>query len=240
MSTAEERFQAMMAKRKKSKEIEEKKQSPSAKPEKVLNEKTNKKDIKEIFSIEDDIFKSLTDDVELIEYLKNKSFEMLKIQGNNIIMLGKNLTEVFEELGKKGSPEGLYLRYLEFNGYKKDTALRLRKRYELFKKSKSDVTKQIIAILPVRSIEQLYKEQDNLLVKLEEDENLTYKKTLEILNENKERIELERKIEVNSLEYSVDRIDTLYKKINLKYEELDNRRKERISKLLFEIEKILG
>lgn len=133
----------------------------------VKEEKTNKKDIKEIFSIEDSVFNTLTNDIELIEYLKNKSLEMLKIQGNNIIMLGKNLTEVFEELGRKGSPEGLYLKYLEFNGYKKDTALRLRKRYELFKKSKADVVKQIISILPVRSIEQLYKEQDSVLPELE-------------------------------------------------------------------------
>lgn len=114
MSTAEERFQAMMAKRKKTKETSEK-----IEPTIIKGEKNNKKDIKEIFSIEDSVFNSLTNDIELIEYLKNKSLEMLKIQGNNIIMLGKNLTEVFEELGRKGSPEGLYLKYLEFNGYKK-------------------------------------------------------------------------------------------------------------------------
>ena len=164
MSTAEERFQAMMAKRKKTKESVEKEEKPI-----IVNEKNSKKDIKEIFVIEDSVFGDFTNDVELIEYLKNKSLEMLKIQGNNIIMLGKNLTEVFEELGRKGSPDGLYLKYLEFNGYKKDTALRLRKRYELFKKSKADVVKQIIAILPVRSIEQLYKEQDSVLPELEKN-----------------------------------------------------------------------
>ena len=236
MSTAEERFQAMMAKRKKTKETSEK-----IEPKIIKGEKNNKKDIKEIFSIEDSVFNSLTNDIELIEYLKNKSLEMLKIQGNNIIMLGKNLTEVFEELGRKGSPEGLYLKYLEFNGYKKDTALRLRKRYELFKKSKSDVVKQIIAILPVRSVEQLYKEQDKILLELEQkSENLTYKKVLDILKKNNESIELKDKIE-EEVSYSVnfERIDSLYRRINNKYDELDEKKKEKIGKLFFEIEKLL-
>ncbi len=236
MSTAEERFQAMMAKRKKTKEVVEKVETPV-----IKNEKNNKKDIREIFTIEDTVFNTLTDDVELVEYLKNKSLEMLKIQGNNIIMLGKNLTEVFEELGRKGSPEGLYIKYLEFNGYKKDTALRLRKRYELFKKSKSDVVRQIIAILPVRSIEQLYKEQDLVLPELEKDsENLTYKKMLDMLKKNSETIKMKEKRETEILSYSVDRIDNLYRRINKRYEELDERRKEKLDKLLFEIEKLLG
>lgn len=233
MSTAEERFQAMMAKRKKTKETVE--------TTIIKEEKTNKKDIKEIFSIEDSVFNTLTNDTELIEYLKNKSLEMLKIQGNNIIMLGKNLTEVFEELGRKGSPEGLYLKYLEFNGYKKDTALRLRKRYELFKKSKADVLKQIISILPVRSIEQLYKEKDSVLPELEKNsENLTYKKMLDMLKKSSESIELKDKIEEEvSYSYNVEKLDSLYRKINNRYDELDEKRKEKIGKLLFEIEKLL-
>lgn len=236
MSTAEERFQAMMAKRKKSKEIVNKIEETTTK-----NEKSNKKDIKEIFSIDDEVFNSLTNDGELIEYLKNKSLEMLKIQGNNIIMLGKNLTEVFEELGRKGSPEGLYIKYLEFNGYKKDTALRLRKRYELFKKSKSEVVKQLVAILPVRSIELLYKEQENILPELERNsENLTYKKTLEILKKSNESIELKDKIEEEvSYSFNFERIDSLYRRINNQYEELDEKRKEKLGKLFWEIEKLL-
>lgn len=236
MSTAEERFQAMMAKRKKSKEIVDKIEETTPK-----NEKSNKKDIKEIFFIDDEVFNSLTNDGELIEYLKNKSLEMLKIQGNNIIMLGKNLTEVFEELGRKGSPEGLYIKYLEFNGYKKDTALRLRKRYELFKKSKSEVVKQLVAILPVRSIELLYKEQENILPELERNsENLTYKKTLEILKKSNESIELKDKIEEEvSYSFNFERIDSLYRRINNQYEELDEKRKEKLGKLFWEIEKLL-
>ena len=236
MSTAEERFQAMMAKRKKTKEkVEEKEVSVIEK-----KEIRKSKDIKEIFQIEDSVFSNLTKDVELIEYLKNKSLEMLKIQGNNVIRLGKNLTEVFEELGRKGSPEGLYIKYLEFNGYKKDTALRLRKRYELFISAKSDTVKQIISILPIRSIEELYRQQESMLLKLENDiEGLTYKKAVDIINSNKISIELKEK-EEELYNYSFEKIDSLYERINKNYDKLDERKREKIGKLLFEIEKILG
>lgn len=144
-------------------------------------------------------------------------------------------------MGRKGSPEGLYIKYLEFNGYKKDTALRLRKRYELFKKAKSEVVKQIISILPVRSIEQLYKEQNEIIPELEKNsENLTYKKMMDMLKKNSETIEIKNKKEVEISGYDVDRIDNLYKKINRSYGELDEKRKEKLDKLLFEIEKLLG
>lgn len=237
MSTAEERFQAMMAKRKKNKDTTDEKKE-------VVIEKEEKKskEIQDIFLIEDSVFNTFTDDLELVEYLKRKSLEMLKIQGNNMIMLGKNLTEVFEELGRKGSPEGLYLKYLEFNGYKKDTALRLRKRYELFSKCKSDVVKQIVSILPIRGIEQLYKEQDTVLPELEKNsENLTYKKMLDMINRSRQAIEIkENKDEELIYSYNSERIDSLYRRINNRFDELDEKRKEKLSKLLFEIEKLLG
>ena len=195
MSTAEERFQAMMAKRKKTKESVEKEEKPI-----IVNEKNSKKDIKEIFVIEDSVFGDFTNDVELIEYLKNKSLEMLKIQGNNIIMLGKNLTEVFEELGRKGSPDGLYLKYLEFN-----------------------------------------KEQDSVLPELEKNsENLTYKKMLDMLKKSNEAIEVKEKNSIEISSYNIDRLDSLYRRINNRYDELDEKRKEKLDKLLFEIEKLLG
>ncbi len=40
--------------------------------------------------------------------------------------------------------------------------------------------------------------------------------------------------------YSSERIDSLYRRINNRFDELDEKRKEKLSKLLFEIEKLLG
>lgn len=233
MSTAEERFQAMMAKRIKNKKDEDK-------TTKLEKKEIQIKSLEEIFPIDNNVFLGLTTDLDLIEYLKKKSLEMLKIQGNNVILLGKNLTEVFQELGRKGSPEGLYIKYLELNGYKKDTALRLRKRYELFSNTDSKIVKEIISVLPIRSMELLYKKQDKILKKLEEnDQVLTYKKMLDIINDNNELIEIKEKNEKMIYNYSVEKIDDLYQKINDRYNELDNKSKEKIDKLLFEIEKIL-
>lgn len=236
MSTAEERFQAMIAKRKKNKDIDKEEKIVIIEEKEIDKEKKMKK----LFSIEDDVFNTLTEDKELIDYLKNKSLEMLKIQGNNVILLGKNLTEVFEELGRKGSPEGLYIKYLEFNGYKKDTALRLRKRYEIFSKCKSEELKQIVSILPIRSMEQLYREQDFILNELEKNNaEITYKKVLDIINKKDNIIEFKEVVEEKKYSYNPEKIDILYREINDKYDNLDKRKKEKIDKLLFEIEKLL-
>lgn len=232
MSTVEDRFQAMLAKRKK-----EKKEENS---EVVVKNKNNIA-ITDVFEVDSSIFGDLTDDRELVEFLEKKSVEMLSIQSKNMILLGKNLTEVFNELGRKGSPEGLYVKYIEFNGYKKDTALRLRKRYELFEASKNERIKQIISILPVRAIEQFYKEKEDIFAILDEENNdVDYKRVLDIIKSRKtQNLEYRNTEEIN-YDFEIGQLDDLYKKINNKFDELDKKKKEKIAKLLLEIEKILS
>lgn len=63
---------------------------------------------------------------------------------------------------------------------------------------------------------------------------------LDMLKKNSETIELKDKIEEEvSYSYNVEKLDSLYRKINNRYDELDEKRKEKIGKLLFEIEKLL-
>lgn len=232
MSTVEDRFQAMLAKRKK-----EKKEENSE----VVVKNKNSIAITDVFEVDSSIFSDLTDDRELVEFLEKKSVEMLSIQSKNMILLGKNLTEVFNELGRKGSPEGLYVKYIEFNGYKKDTALRLRKRYELFEATKNERIKQIISILPVRAIEQFYKEKEEIFAILDEENNdVDYKRVLDIIKSRKtQNIEYRNTEEIN-YDFEIGQLDDLYKKINNKFDELDKKKKEKIAKLLLEIEKILS
>ena len=232
MSTVEDRFQAMLAKRKK-----EKKEENSE----VVVKNKNSIAITDVFEVDSSIFGDLTDDRELVEFLEKKSVEMLSIQSKNMILLGKNLTEVFNELGRKGSPEGLYVKYIEFNGYKKDTALRLRKRYELFESTKNERIKQIISILPVRAIEQFYKEKEDIFAILDEENNdVDYKRVLDIIKSRKtQNIEYRNTEEIN-YDFEIGQLDDLYKKINNKFDELDKKKKEKIAKLLLEIEKILS
>ncbi|MBR8701055.1 hypothetical protein IX317_000735 [Fusobacterium sp. DD29] len=232
MSTVEDRFQAMLAKRKK-----EKKEENSE----VVVKNKNSIAITDVFEVDSSIFGDLTDDRELVEFLEKKSVEMLSIQSKNMILLGKNLTEVFNELGRKGSPEGLYVKYIEFNGYKKDTALRLRKRYELFEATKNERIKQIISILPVRAIEQFYKEKEDIFVILDEENNdVDYKRVMDIIKSRKtQNLEYRNTEEIN-YDFEIGQLDDLYKKINNKFDELDKKKKEKIAKLLLEIEKILS
>ena len=93
----------------------------------------------------------------------------------------------------------------------------------------------------MRSIEQLYKEQDSVLPELEKNsENLTYKKMLDMLKKSNEAIEVKEKNSIEISSYNIDRQDSLYRRINNRYDELDEKRKEKLDKLLFEIEKLLG
>ncbi|WP_270749938.1 hypothetical protein [Fusobacterium hominis] len=234
MSAVEERFQAMLAKRKKEKiEVVEKKQKG------VLSKK--KIDIADVFEVDSSVFNNLTDDKELVKYLEEKSIEMLSIQSKNIILLGKNLTEVFDELGKKGSPEGLYLKYLEFNGYKKDTALRLRKRYELFSLTTDERIKNIISILPVRAIEEFYKDKENILsLLLEEKNDIDYKRAKDIIDSKTVTVKEIKRVSSAEINFGIEKIEDLYEKINNNFNKLDGKKKEKITKLLLEIEKLLS
>ena len=234
MSAVEERFQAMLAKRKKDKKTENKESA-------VVKTGKNSVVISDVFAVDSDVFGELTQDRDLVRFLEEKSLEMLSIQSQNIIQLGKNLTEVFNELGRKGSPEGLYVRYIEFNGYKKDTALRLRKRYELYSMAEDERVKKIISILPVRAIEKFYKDKENLLsLIMEEKDDIDFKRVKDIIDSQKnEVIELK---EDKSLDigFEIEKIDDLYKKINNRFDKLDEKKKEKLAKLLLEIEKLLS
>ena len=53
-------------------------------------------------------FNELNLDNYLQNYLIDKSKELINLQVNDAIKIGKILEEVSQELGKKGSPEGIY------------------------------------------------------------------------------------------------------------------------------------
>lgn len=237
MSTVEERFQAMLAKRKKNKEEDEKKLVKSV-SKNVAKKKTV--GIEDVLKIDKDIFGNLTEDVNLLEYLEKKSIEILTIQSKNLIELGRNLTEVFEELSRQGSPEGLYLKYLEVNGYKKDTALRLRKRYELYTSTKDERLKKVISILSIRNIEQMYRNKDELLKQIEDNSDINYKSVMEKIEGSKEKVIEMINHNSEASEYDIGNIDILYQKINTNFDKLDTKKKDRLRKLLLEIERILG
>ena len=196
-----------------------------------------KEEIRDTILIEDNLFTDFTKDKEVIDYLKDKTVELLYMQTNAILDIGKNLNEVADELGKKGSPEGLYNKYLEINGYNKNTALRYRKRYELYNRANKDHTKNIIALLPVKHLEKLYKE-DTLIENIEENDLVTLEEVKELLDdspkiERKEKEKIEYKQEL--IEFNFDSLD----KLKDKYKVLEEEKRKKINKLLIQIEKII-
>ncbi|MCL4576513.1 hypothetical protein ACDQ58_09760 [Fusobacterium animalis] len=146
-------------------------------------------------------FHELSIDNYLQNYLIDKSKELINLQVNDAIKMGKILEEVSQELGKKGSSEGVYGNFLRYNGINSKTALRLRKRYILFSEA-PEYTKIIVSLLTVREIEELDKKRELLDkfypgITLEEAKKLFKKEVKEI--ENKKEKEEEKGKEITDI-----------------------------------------
>ena len=146
-------------------------------------------------------FHELGIDNYLQNYLIDKSKELINLQVNDAIKMGKILEEVSQELGKKGSPEGVYGNFLRYNGINSKTALRLRKRYTLFSEA-PEHAKIIVSLLTVREIEELDKKRELLDkfypgITLEEAKKLFKEEVKEI--ENKKEKEEENGKEITDI-----------------------------------------
>ena len=146
-------------------------------------------------------FHELSIDNYLQNYLIDKSKELINLQVNDAIKMGKILEEVSQELGKKGSPEGVYGNFLRYNGINSKTALRLRKRYTLFSEAPKHA-KIIVSLLTVREIEELDKKRELLDkfypgITLEEAKKLFKEEVKEI--ENKKEKEEEKGKEITDI-----------------------------------------
>ena len=146
-------------------------------------------------------FHELNIDNYLQNYLIDKSKELINLQVNDAIKMGKILEEVSQELGKKGSSEGAYGNFLRYNGINSKTALRLRKRYTLFFEA-PEYAKIIVSLLTVREIEKLDRKRELLDkfypgITLEEAKKLFKEEVKEI--ENKKEKEEEKGKEITDI-----------------------------------------
>lgn len=155
----------------------------------------------------------------------------LKIARRKLLNLEK-LLEKYKVLGKKGSPDGLYTRFLEINGFKKDSALQHRKKYELWEKTKSDRTKQIIALLSLKDCEKLYKVPE-LLIDIEENKTITLEEVKNLLSPSKQITE-KTENEIEEFDFNI------MLSFQEKFEKLEENKKQEVTKLLLKIEKIMG
>ncbi len=122
------------------------------------------------------------------------------------------------------------------SGYKQDTALRYRKRYELYKKASNNSAKHIISIMPVKAVEKLYKEQE-LLEKIDV-EGIEYQAAVDIINKKVEPLLIEESPK-EELVFEMEELTFLQTQIKEKYDNLNQKEKDKLNKLLCEIKSLL-
>ena len=183
------------------------------------------------------LFHELSIDNYLQNYLIDKSKELINLQVNDAIKMGKILEEVSQELGRKGSPEGVYGNFLRYNGINSKTALRLRKRYTLFSEA-PEHTKIIVSLLTVREIEELDRKRELLDkfypgITLEEAKKFFKGEVKEI--ENKKEKDEEQKKEIRDIGiYSF-----LQSSLQDDLTSLPEKKQKQVAKLLEKLEKLV-
>ena len=168
------------------------------------------------------------DSKEENEFLEIKAKEILNLQANASIQLGK----IFKEVSEKIQEDMTYCQWLELVGFNRMTALRHRRRFELFESANTDMAKEIVGSLTFREIEKIYK---NL------EENLTYLNASNGVLDFKNFLKEENliKSEESRKELGVNINFEIFNNIKEKIQYVDDKRKEEIEKLLLKIERLL-
>lgn len=190
----------------------------------------------------------LTEDQSINNYLKEKTIEYTNFTAKGSLWYGKFYEDIFLELssrdGGANQYNSTYSMYLEnVLGVKTKTALRHRKRYQLYNET-NDIGKKIVATLPFRELEFLYTNKDQYLEKLEKKE-ISIEEFSNLLQsfkiENAKQKELQLEEEIN-FEIITEKILGIEKKLSVFFEELkpENQSKaQKINKLLENLEEIL-
>lgn len=165
---------------------------------------------------------------DIKDFLKNESFKLINIQAKSSLELGEIFTNVFNKLSKQGSSNGLYENWLELHGYNKKTALRHRKRFELYSEVDEN-KKNIVALLPVRTIEELYKDKKTSIELINKAESIDSLITLNVLDDK------EAFVVPKAIYYDFNIFNNFQERITL----LQDKDRDKVEKLLSEIYKIL-
>ncbi|MGL4875351.1 MAG: hypothetical protein ACRCZO_06930 [Cetobacterium sp.] len=183
-----------------------------------------------------DLIRELTDDDKIKEMLLEKTKLLINIQIKNNLSLGEIFTSVFNILSKEGSKyDGLYEKWLQINGINKRTALRYRKRYELYSAVKN---KEFVAIMPQKYIDLISSQENNSNYIELIDSSSSYEEISKILESNEilpQKIDYKENISFNFEIYNKLFVDLDKKIVNLKAKD----RKE-LQKYLIKIEELLN
>ena len=189
---------------------------------------------KAIINLSDYNYINFTNDSEVDDYLNDKSFKILNLIGGANIHLGSIFIEVQDYLANYEDSDTTYIKWLESNGFNRMTALRYKRRAEIYNNLKSNKAKCYIATVPQRVIDEIIKfnNKDEVMYYLEESDNFFEFETFlkkDIIQE------IENNIHKNDIKIK-DRIKNLSLK---KIEKLDNEKKNKLDDLVRQIEDIL-
>lgn len=200
------------------------------KPEQNLLSLSLKAEFDKRLSVFDEI-----EDIEIRNYLKGKSTELFLKGADYSLYAGRVGQEVFEELGRKGSPEGLYTRWVELCGFSESTMKRYRNKWEVFS-SVDDKVKPFILLLSHKQISKILKNSEikELIYSANE---VTYEDLLSIVEEekNKKLIEQPSEILFSPEDFNVENFVSMIHNTDKMTED----KKKRFYKLLGEITKLM-
>lgn len=181
---------------------------------------------------------SYTNNHEVDDFLNEKSFMLINFIGKSNIFLGNIFLEVQNYLNENSIEETTYCNWLERNGFNRMTALRYKKRAEIYNSLSSENSKKIIALLNQKTIEEIYKFNDRqgILTYLEKingvSEIESYLNNALTLRRDEAEVEI---IEVDNLD-----LENRVRKLSTSIENLEPKKQKQIDSLLKKIEKIMN
>lgn len=200
-------------------------------------EKVKKNDVKskEILDINHYQYIHFTENSEVDDFLNDQSFKILNLPAGANIFLGSIFIEVQDYLSSLENSDATYVKWLESNGFNRMTALRYKKRAEIYNSLNSSKAKYFIGITSQKIIDEIskFENRDEIIETLEKMENFD---EIEAFLK-KDIIEIEEKVvEKENIE-----IKQRIKKLPLKnIEKLDNEKQDKINNLVSQIEEILN
>lgn len=197
-----------------------------------------KKKEENLVELKDFEYISYTNNHEVDDFLNEKSFMLINFIGKSNIFLGNIFLEVQNYLNENSIEETTYCDWLQKNGFNRMTALRYKKRAEIYNSLSSENSKKIIALANQKTIDEIYKFQDRkaILTYLEKINNISeiesYLRNTLILKKEESEMEI---IEVDSLD-----LENRVRKLSTSIENLEPRKQKQVDSLLKKIEKIMN
>ncbi|MDD7411042.1 hypothetical protein [Fusobacterium gastrosuis] len=185
------------------------------------------------FSFLDEI--CLEENEEIKNFLKEKTALLFIQDSLTKLKLGEILEDVFIKIGN--NKNGLYLKWLEGSGINSRTALRYRNRYILFSKLTRNSAQQIVLQLAHEDIEKILADENIAKRAINILENGGDKSSLKSFLIEQEAIEFKENI-VPVVDYR-NNIENISKKISQEWDNIDNKKQNKINKLFKKIQEII-